>query len=205
MSPRAYCSTVRAEAAEATRQRLVEAAAALLHESGAEGCSLEAVAKAAGVTRLTVYKRFGSRHALLEAVFDEIARKGGLHRISEAMSDPDPVAGLKRLIAIFCDFWSFDKVAMVGLQLMGGGDQELRDSLHARNERRRKAFSVLVKRMTAGRKIKARAVDDLVDVLFVLTSFPVFSELARGRSGEAVQKLIQDAAEDAVRRGGIKI
>jgi AcrR family transcriptional regulator len=204
MSPRAYRSPARAEAAEQTRQRLIAAATALLRNHGPEACSLEAVAKAAGVTRLTVYKRFGSRVALLEAVFDSMAEKGPLQRIPQAMSDPDPVAGLRQLIAIFCNWWAANAHAMASLHKMQG-DQEFEERLRARNERRRNVLAVLVKRMVAARKIKSRAANDLVDLLFALTGFAVCAELARGRSAGAAQKLIQNAAEDALIRAGMKI
>ncbi|WP_404558819.1 TetR/AcrR family transcriptional regulator [Bradyrhizobium niftali] len=55
--------------------------------------SLDAVAKAANVTRLTVYNQFGSRRGLLEAVFDDIARRGRLGRLDDAVDDPDPEKG----------------------------------------------------------------------------------------------------------------
>jgi len=44
------------------------------------------------VTRLTVYNQFGSRRGLLEAVFDNIARQGGLHEIADAMAMPATAA-----------------------------------------------------------------------------------------------------------------
>jgi AcrR family transcriptional regulator len=67
--------------------------------------SLEAVARRAKVTRLTLYNQFGSRRGLLEAVFDERARLGGLSRIVAAMAMPDAREALDRIIANFCDFW----------------------------------------------------------------------------------------------------
>jgi AcrR family transcriptional regulator len=99
MPKRHYVSSVRAAAAE-KRDRIIEAATTLLRENTSIAVfSLDAVAKAAGVTRLTVYHQFGSRRGLLEAVFDEIARQGGLARIEEAMAMPDPRIGLDRPIS----------------------------------------------------------------------------------------------------------
>src|SRR6185437_4860821 len=94
-SPRPYRSPRRASAAQATRDRIIAAAVDRLSAAdSSHGFSLETVARAAGVTRLTVYNQFGSRRALLEAAFDALAREGGLHRIAEAMRHPDPHAGL---------------------------------------------------------------------------------------------------------------
>ncbi len=54
----------RAASSGQTREQIVAAAAALLRTpEGIRGFSLEAVGKAAKVTRLTVYNQFGSRRA----------------------------------------------------------------------------------------------------------------------------------------------
>src|SRR5947209_19909198 len=109
VSPRRYNSPARDAATAQTRERIVAAAGKILGTAeGIHDFSLETVAKAAGVTRLTVYNQFGSRRALLEAVFDEIARQGGLAGIAQAMAMPDPHAALDRLIEVFCTFWSRD-------------------------------------------------------------------------------------------------
>jgi len=202
VSPRSYRSPRRAAAATRTRARIVVAAAALLgSRKGIGGFSLEAVARKAKVTRLTVYNQFGSRRALLEAVFDERAVRGGLHRIAEAMAASDPHAGLLQVIAIFCDFWSFDPGALGRLHAAGASDPEFDASVRERNERRRRLLSVLVGRMAEGARLRPRARGDLVDVLFALTSFPFFSQLtAGGQTATAACGLIQGLAADAVRR-----
>src|ERR1700736_5592285 len=105
MPTRRYVSSVRTAAAAEKRARVIDAAARSLREDASiSSFSLDAVAKAAGVTRLTVYHQFGSRRGLLEAVFDEIARQGGLAEISDAMAISDPRAALDRLVEIFCVF-----------------------------------------------------------------------------------------------------
>src|SRR5258705_1264960 len=109
MATRRYVSSVRTAAAAAKRDRVIGAAARLLREDASIArFSLDAVAKAAGVTRLTVYHQFGSRRGLLEAVFDEIARQGGLAQIPDAMAMSDPRAALDRLVEIFFAFWNQD-------------------------------------------------------------------------------------------------
>lgn len=202
MSPRRYKSPRRNAAAARTRRRIVAAAAAILGAAeGIGGFSLEAVAKKASVTRLTVYNQFGSRRALLEAVFDERAARGGLHRVADVMAGSDPQAGLLQVIAIFCDFWSFDPGALGLLHAAGANDPEFEASVHERNERRRRLLSVLVRRMAEDRRLRPKTIGDLVDVLFALTSFSFFSQLtATGRSAEAACQLIQELAMDAVRR-----
>src|SRR5262249_50865682 len=180
MSPRPYRSSRRRVAAKRTRARLLKAASAMLAARG--GISLDAVAKRAGVTRLTVYNQFGSRRALLEAVFDDMAERGGLHRIRESMTNPDPQAALQQIVEIFCDFWSIHRGALWRLHAAGATDPEFEESLRVRNQRRRHLLSVLVGRMIEGRANRPRVVIELIDVLFALTSVAFFWELtAEGR------------------------
>jgi AcrR family transcriptional regulator len=161
--------------------------------------SLDSVARAAGVSRLTVYNQFGSRRGLLEAVFDERAERGGLHRVPEALSEPDPRAGIARLIEIFCAFWNFDREPLGRLFSASAADPQLRRSLRARNERRRKVLAILVGRLVSGQEVRATAADDLVDVLFALTAYPMFAELVeRDREAAEACRLIQMLAEGAI-------
>jgi AcrR family transcriptional regulator len=165
------------------------------------GISLDAVAKRAGVTRLTVYNQFGSRRALLEAMFDDMAERGVLHRIRAAMTNPDPRAALQHIVLIFCDFWSIHRGALWRLHAAGATDPEFAESLRARNERRRNLLSLLVNRMIEGGAKRPEAAIELVDVLFALTSVAFFRELtAAGRKTNAACRLIQGLAADAVER-----
>jgi AcrR family transcriptional regulator len=199
MSPRPYRSSRRRVATERTRARLLKAASAML--AARNGISLDAVAKRAGVTRLTVYNQFGSRRALLEAVFDDMAERGGLHRIREAMANPDPHMALRLIVAIFCDFWSVHRGALWRLHAASATDPEFEESLHARNQRRRHLLSALVDRMIEGGDKRPEVVTELVDLLFALTSVAFFWELtAGGRKTNAARRLIQALAADAVRR-----
>jgi AcrR family transcriptional regulator len=199
---RTYRSPQRKAASEATRERIVRAASALLHSTnGVRRFSLASVGTAAGVTRLTVYNQFGSRRALLEAVFDAHAARGGLHRLADAMGDPDPSRALARLVSIFCDFWSYDSDAMAWLHGNSGVDAEFAESMRARQERRRHAVSVLVARMGERGLVAESHQGDLIDILHTLTSFPVFASLtAGGRNRDATCGLIQNMVDDAVRR-----
>lgn len=183
MTRRGYSSPVRDEAAAHTRQRIVIAAARLLRAKGAAGFSLDAVARKARVTRLTVYNQFGSRRRLLEAVFDDHAARGGLSRLPQAVSAPDPREGLNQLVEIFCDFWSLNHDAMTGLQAMSGADTEFAAAINARNERRRGIIGVLLGRLVEHGELTPEAVTELRDLLFAITSLAFFAELARSGGG----------------------
>jgi AcrR family transcriptional regulator len=197
MPTRRYVSSLRAVAAAEKRDRVIEAAARLLREDASiASFSLDAVAKAAGVTRLTVYHQFGSRRGLLEAVFDDIARQGGLAGIAEAMAMADPHAALDRLVEIFCAFWSSDP-AVGRLHEAMATDPEFAQALLERNERRRKTFNVLVRR-AAGKTASPRARQDAVDMLFALTSLAMFAMLSPDRTVDEICALLKSACRNAL-------
>jgi AcrR family transcriptional regulator len=194
MARRQYLSPVRNAAAEVNRQRVLAAASAALAEGDISQFSLEAVARRAKVTRLTLYNQFGSRRGLLEAVFDERARLGGLSRIVAAMAMPDAREALDRIIAIFCDFWDSDP-SLGKLQAATSLDAEFGRALAERNERRRRLFTILVERMASD--VSAVRRHDVVDLMFVLTSQPTYASLRKGRSKRAVCDLIREACSAA--------
>ncbi|MGO4377917.1 TetR/AcrR family transcriptional regulator [Pseudoduganella sp. RAF53_2] len=199
MSTRAYESPARQAAAEEKRARVVAAATVLLRDrDNNRVVSLEAVAKAAGVTRLTVYNQFGSRSGLLEAVLDQVAREAGMERVAEAMCHQDPNASLELLIDLVCRAWGHDD-SMRSLHAAAEMDQELAAAIGKRTERRRGALNVLVKRISAGRWSDEHQLD-MVDMLYAATSFPVFESLRqRGRSVEEVAKLFKHACAGIIR------
>jgi AcrR family transcriptional regulator len=197
MPKRHYVSSVRATAAAEKRDRVIQAATTLLRENNSIAAfSLDAVAKAAGVTRLTVYNQFGSRRGLLEAVFDEIARQGGLSRIEQAMTMPDPGMALERLVEIFCHFWSWDS-AIGRLQQEMSVDPELARALIERNERRRTTLAVVVAR-AAGPAASSHARRDAVDMIFTLTSYSTFATLCSNRTTDETCTLIKSACSRAL-------
>jgi AcrR family transcriptional regulator len=199
MPTRPYVSPIRDTAAAEKRARVVDAASRLLREQAdLASFSLDAVGKAAGVTRLTVYNQFGSRRGLLEAVFDERARHGGLGRIAEAMAMEDPREGLDHLIEIFCDFWGSDP-ALGRLHAATALDPEFATAVAERNERRRKLIGILVERLSRGGKQDAGNRQDAVDLVFALTSHAMFDMLRVGRSGEAVCTLVKSACAAALK------
>lgn len=68
---RRYDNSRRLEAATTTRKRVVDAARTAFLDAGYAATTISAVAAAAGVSAETVYKAFGSKPALVKAVFED--------------------------------------------------------------------------------------------------------------------------------------
>ena len=190
-----YRSDLRDAAADVTRARIVKAARRLL--TGGKDLpafSLDAVAREAGVTRLTVYNQFESKRGLVEAVFDDIAERGGLFELRSVLADADAMSSLRGIVAVFCRFWASHDRALAKLAGMTKLDRDIAASLKQRTERRRGVLTVSVKRLPG-----VREADDLVDILFALTTFETFEALSvRQRSAAAVEALIWRLVEDSV-------
>jgi AcrR family transcriptional regulator len=192
-----YHSDMREAAADETRTRIV-AAARILLAGGKDipAFSLDAVAREASVTRLTVYNKFESKRGLLEAVFDDMARLGGLFELPSVFAEPDIAEALRRFVTVFCRFWASNGRVLPRFSAVAKLDDEIAQSLKQRSERRRQGLTVLIGRLDA-RQGQA----ELVDVLFALTSFEMFDALSvRRRSDEAVEGLVQQLVEDALKR-----
>ena len=193
---RSYVSTTRAETTAENRQRVLASATRLLREAEVSSFSLDAVAKAASLSRLTVYNQFGSRRGLLEAVFDEVALRGGLSDIPDAMRIKSPGEALERIVEIFCAFWAGDD-AIARLHDAMALDPEFATILTERNERRRRLLLALVRRSQPAASARQRK--DTVDLLHACTSNHVSRSLRAGRSPAATCALVKRLCGEAVR------
>jgi AcrR family transcriptional regulator len=79
--------------ASARREQLLEVATAMVGERGFHDVSIEAIARAAGITRATVYQHFPDLHSLLEAVIGRETSRA-LAQVSETtlgdLTEGDP-------------------------------------------------------------------------------------------------------------------
>jgi AcrR family transcriptional regulator len=96
----------KAEQAEATRRRIVEAATTLFLRDGFVTTTMAAVAKQAGVAVQTLYLSYGSKTAILQAAFDHALRGPGATTdvvesewVQQVLDEPDGPSALR----LFCE------------------------------------------------------------------------------------------------------
>jgi AcrR family transcriptional regulator len=177
MTPRPYRSNERQRGVDAGRDRIVDAARELLEDADAEPFSIDAVARRAGVARMTVYNQFESKAGLLEELFDSIAVRGAFGQMSEVFGKPDPLEAMDAFVAIFGKFWTDSLSVHTGLRAAAMQDPELAATMIQRNERRRQGLTVLVKRIGERHELPLSR-DETVNALFVLLSFDGFHAMA---------------------------
>ena len=174
---RSYNPVERLRSVEAGRERIVAAARDLLEDDDAEGFSIDAVARRAGVARMTIYNQFESKAGLLEALFDSLASRGPLGQMADVFKQEDPLVALDEYVALFGRFWTLRRRAHGRLRAAAMHDPELAAAMEARNERRRKGIAALLRRLgDKARPVVPRA--DAVTAIYVLLSFDTFNELA---------------------------
>jgi len=179
MSPRPYHSGQREAASLETRSKILVAAQHLLASAEGPGAfTIDAVAKAAGVARMTVYYQFASKAGVMEAVFDALAAQGLVSNLVQAFKRPEPVEALAGFISTFAEFSAADRVLIRRIRSLALTDPEIETSLRAREERRRDGAREILSRFA--RKLGRPAPEefaDSVDLLFTLTSFETFDAL----------------------------
>jgi AcrR family transcriptional regulator len=92
--PRPYEQTLRAQAAEATAQRILDAFIALLMQHWFDEITLDRVALDAGVTVQTVVRRFGGKDGLLAAAAPVLGNQIHARRAAPAPGDDRPLKNL---------------------------------------------------------------------------------------------------------------
>src|SRR5579864_6028320 len=97
----------RQAATNKTRQRILAAARKLLLAKNFSEFTMEAVARAADVSRLTIYYQFDSKTGLLEALYNYIARRGSMEQLAGVFHRAgDPLRMLHDFILFFAQFWA---------------------------------------------------------------------------------------------------
>ena len=190
---RKYEQQLRAESAEATRRRILDAVARRLREAPTEPVSLDQVAKLARVARSTIYLIFGSRAGLFDAFTEDLADRTGLARLTEAVANPDTRQHLREGIAAGYRMFAQDLVVYRVLFSMNHIDPASLGGAVERMESRRAEDSVLRDDIT---------VKQAEDLLWMLCSFETFDALytARGKSLDETIEAIVWTAEHALGR-----
>jgi AcrR family transcriptional regulator len=204
MSPRPYQLGRRQEAIEQTRARILAAAHDLLVAGDAFAVfTIDAVARKAGVARMTVYYQFDSKIGLLEALMDDLAARGQLDRLGRAFQQPDPLDALNEFVAAFARFWSADRLAIRRLRSLAALDPDFEQAVRVRDEWRRNGARAILQRLEqrlgqGSVQPAPETMDEAVDLLYTLTSFETFDTLAGGTRtpqdvAPQVQRLVRAA------------
>jgi AcrR family transcriptional regulator len=204
MTTRRYEQRLRAEAAEETRRRILDAVYERLREAPSQPVSVEQVARAARVARSTVYLIFGSRAGLFDAVAQDLLQRGGFERVITAVAHPDAREHLRLGIRASVEVFAVDRDIHRVLLSTAALDPEATAGAVRRSEARRAGGMAYLARRLAEQDLLRPdvSVDDAAHILWLITSFDAFDLLYTGRGlpVEEVARVLVATAERAVCR-----
>jgi len=197
MAKRSYRSPARIQQADETKQRIVTAAHNLLSREGFAAMTVNAVAKAAGVSTQSVYAIFGSKTGLLDAVID-VARFGDRYRqlVAQALGAEDPLQRLRFAAAIARQIYDSEQGM---IELMGGAgvvSPDLANKMKHREMDRRTAQSPVIDRLEeTGRLKPGLNREKAADILWALTGRDLYRLLVQiqGWPADQYQEWLADS------------
>jgi AcrR family transcriptional regulator len=196
---RAYDMTARGRVADGTRQRIIDAAHALLGRADGGMLTLQEVADAAGISRPTIYNRIGARSDLLVAVFEDQGRLTRFDRVLDAMQLEDVRDAIVETVRESCRAWSVIPLAIRRTLALAVVDEEV-GRLTARFEgyRRREIAKLAARARAEGAITSNASLPVVAATLSLLTSFEAFDHLRRTHSPEAATRQLVRIARDAL-------
>jgi AcrR family transcriptional regulator len=204
MAIRKYEQRLRAEAAEETRRRILDAVYQRLRAAPLKPASVDQIARAARVSRSTVYLIFGSRAGLFDAVIEDLMQRAGFDRITAAVAHPDAREHLRQGIRAGAEVYAVDRDVHRILFSMATVDPEVAAGAMQRMEERRFAgMTYLAGRLAEQDLLRPDLSEaDAATILYVMTSFEAFDLIFTGRGlpADEAGRLLAAMAERAVCR-----
>ena len=202
MATRRYEQRLRAQGAEETRQRILEAVDERLREAPTEPVSVDRIARMAGVARSTVYLVFGSRGGLFEAFADHLWERAGFDRLVENVALPATRENILRNVRIGSEMWAADRDVFRALYSMSQIDPDaVGGAIQVWEERRARGMTAQAGRLAYDGLLRPELTqEEAAHLLWVYTSFDVFDLLYTGRrmSVDQVNDVIVDMYERSV-------
>lgn len=95
-------------------QALVDAALAVFAEKGLAGASMDMIARRAGVTKVTIYRRYRDKYALFETVMEDAARSMAARFEMLDLDPREPEQSLRRAAVLLLRHYDQEKHLGVG-------------------------------------------------------------------------------------------
>jgi AcrR family transcriptional regulator len=202
MATRRYEQRQRAETADQTRRRILDAVIERLRRAPAEPVSIDRIAEMAEVARSTVYAIFGSRAGLFDAVAADVLEREHYERLLDAKHEPDAREHMRVGFRTGSEMLAADRDIVRALFSMAQLEERaVGDAVRKREESRAAGMTRLARRLSEQDLLRPDvSVEEAEQILWVLTSFDSFDLLytGRGLSTEAVADLLFATAERAI-------
>lgn len=202
VATRKYEQRERAEGAEETKTRVLEALYERLRNAPAQRVSVEQVARDAGVARNTVYLAFGSRPGLFAALGASLLERGGFADMLAASADADGRTALRKGIDGVVAMYAANRDVLRALHSMAQLDPDaVGGSVPELEYGRASGARLRAERLAKQGLLRADVtIEEATNLLWVLMSFESFDLLYTGRAltVEATAQALTTAAERGI-------
>ena len=180
-----------------SRQRVLDAAEELILKGEFASATVTELADLAGVSRATVFSRFGSKLAVLQELSVRCAGGPEMQAIRAACAIEDPIEAVKAVVEASCNHWERQGHILLTLkavvELEPGVDQMIDDQ----RKDQRSAAEDLARGLKRVGHLNGLTVNEAASALHVITSVETFMELRRnaGLSLSATKKVLRAMAD----------
>jgi AcrR family transcriptional regulator len=160
--------------------RVLEAAEDLIRENAFHTATMDELAAAAGVSRATVFNRFGSKLGVLQTLFRRGMESPEMQAIWDALAIEDPVESLEKTIDASCAIWEVCGYVVEQLQAIVVLEPDASALIEEQEVEQREALQDLAKRLGRAGRLRPRLSEArAAAVLHTLTSLETFLWLRR--------------------------
>ena len=161
-------------------ERVLDAAERLMREDAFHVATMDELAAAAGVSRATVFNRFGSKLGVMQALFTRVMEGSEVEAIRNALELEDPVAALEAAIEASCAVWDSSAFIHEQLQAIVVLEPDASALVAQQRKEQRDDLLALVRRLSrAGRLRPGLGETRAAAALHMLTSLESFLRLRR--------------------------
>jgi AcrR family transcriptional regulator len=160
--------------------RVLDASERLIRDDAFHSATMDELAEAAGVSRATVFNRFGSKLGVLQALYTRCLESPEMAAIREAFALDDPVEALDAVIGASCDMWEVHGDIQEQLQAIVILEPEAGALVEGQKEDQRAGLMTLARRLArAGQLRRGLGEARAAATLHLLTSLESFLWLRR--------------------------
>jgi AcrR family transcriptional regulator len=179
MATRSYTAS-RRRGRPASVERVLDASERLIREDAFHSATMDELAAAAGVSRATVFNRFGSKLGVLQTLFDRCLESREMEAVHEAFAVEDPVVALDAMVETSCVMWEEHGLIVEQVEAIATLEPAASVMLDEQKADQRTALQDLTRRLARAQRLRpglgqARA----TATLHMLTSLESFLWLRR--------------------------
>jgi AcrR family transcriptional regulator len=201
MATRSYTAS-RRRGRPASVERVLDASERLIREDAFHSATMDQLAAATGVSRATIFNRFGSKLGVLQALYSRCLESREMEAVLEAFAVEDPAVALDAVVDTSCAMWEEHGFIVEQIQAIATLEPEASAMLEAQREDQREALQGLTRRLARAGRLRPRLGEARATAtLHMLTSLESFLWLRRkyGISLRQTRDTIAELARQVLR------